>query len=156
MVTVDTVVLRGLVLEALSSGLSGTGIAVLVAADDDPEQGSGVSKWVRLVKLAYEQSPRQRGDNEVDTGACRFEVRCFVTSDRAEDFDHAVAEVMSNVAKVLDGACLRDAATTHQLDVAGVSRDEFPEDDQPIVTVGVVQCVGTALRVSGNSVVGLT
>lgn len=132
--------------------VSGSVIQTIMHAGDVVPHNK--DRWIKVVAIDLDSLPMDREDatdaTGLDAAAITVTVNCFASQRAMRTKSGALASVMAEVRRVLHRATLRDASSTHQIDLTEVRSVEDREvDEQRRTSTGMVQATGTVTRLTG-------
>lgn len=125
--------------------------------------GDGVDnmrdRWIKIRPIDHQSLPNDREDSTDVTGldcdGIVVTVNCFASQRAMKTSAAALSSVMAEVRRVLFRKCLRDVATTHQVDLTECKTVTDDEDEQRRMATGAVIVTGIVTRTVGATVTPL-
>lgn len=169
MALIDHAVVQRLLDARVLALAPGLGLTPLFRGDPEPtadgaggiDGGDAVGRWVRVLPVEVRRLPRQRdgAGREPDRAAVTASLLVGVSIAQMRASGLAIASASAAAASLIDGACLRDEATGHQVDLAAAEAHDLGEGAgdqggggaQRRFAAALVQAAGTAVRTSGET-----
>ena len=123
-----------------------------VAVRHAGEEDANASVWCRPGAMRLRRLPRQRTDIEPEFADFEYEVHVYCSRAAMVASAFAISNALQRVASVFIGETIRDAPSSHQVDVLSVDDEGGGADVERGIYFGTLLVRGVCQRVTGATI----